>query len=64
MVCIPNLSDLPKISHENEILSQRERCVYVCGGGGGRWEWGGGGGVKRGSAEPSELPLNLPLQSY
>ena len=48
MVCIPNLSDLPKISHENEILSQRERCVYVCGGGGGRWEWGRGGGGEGG----------------
>ena len=34
---IPNLS---KISHENEILSQKG-CVCVCGGGGCVYVWGG-----------------------
>ena len=45
---IPNLSNLSKIFHENEILSQR----------GVRW-----GGGREGSTEPRKPPLNPPLRS-
>ena len=38
---IPNLF---KISHENEILNQRDDGVFWEGGGGGKWgKWGRGG---------------------